>query len=205
MLFRSAPFEPGDKITVKDVVPAFFNGTFYVNTCTTSSVTFDSDRVGTYGSAGTVSGTPHWVPYPATTTTFDIEPHYSTTSINYPATGAGYVVGNEILILGSDLGGVDGDNDLIFTVTQVDGVGGIESAFYSGQANLLAMGNTYPNVSGTNITGIGTLAAWDIDVVPGVPTIFDGGSMQFNDPSNADTSSQAFDRYLLYPKRNILE
>jgi hypothetical protein len=41
--------------------------------------------------------------------------------------------------------------------------------------------------------------------VPGVQTIFDEGSMQFNNPSNADTSSQAFDRYLLYPKRNILE
>jgi hypothetical protein len=51
----------------------------------------------------------------------------------------------------------------------------------------------------------GNGATWDIDVVPGVPTIFDDGSMQFNTPSTADTSSQAFDRYLLYPTRNILE
>jgi hypothetical protein len=59
-----APFEPGDKIVVAGVAPAFFNGTFYVNTCTTSSVTFDSDRVGTYSNSGTVSSTPEWIPQP---------------------------------------------------------------------------------------------------------------------------------------------
>jgi hypothetical protein len=201
----SAPFEPGDKITVQGVTPAFFNGTFYVNTCTTSSVTFASDRVGAYGSAGTVSSTPHWSPYPATTTTFDIDCHYSTTTPSFIAGGNGYAVGDEILILGSDLGGVDGDNDLLVTVNTVNSVGGILDAFYSGNASILAVGETYDDVTGTNIIGTGTLATWDIDVVPGVQTIFDEGSMQFNNPSNADTSSQAFDRYLLYPKRNILE
>jgi hypothetical protein len=200
----AAPFEPGDMIRVTGVAPAFFNGTFYVDTCTTTGVTFASDRAGTYVSGGMVSGTPTWIPYPATAVTFDIEYHYSTTTQSFLAGGNGYAVGDEILILGSALGGVDGDNDLRITVNTVDGVGGIEDAFYSGTASILAAGNTYNNVSGINITGAGTLATWDIDVVPGVETVFDEDSMHFTTPADTSTDTQIHDRYLLYPKRNIL-
>jgi hypothetical protein len=102
----AAPFEPGDMIRVTGVAPAFFNGTFYVNTCTTTGVTFASDRAGTYVSGGMVSSTPTWIPYPATSVTFDIEYHYSTTTQTFAAGGNGYAVGDEILILGSALGGL---------------------------------------------------------------------------------------------------
>jgi hypothetical protein len=200
----AAPFEPGDMIRVTGVTPDFFDGTFYVDTCTTSSVTFASDRVGAYVSGGMVSSTPTWIPYPATSVTFDIEPHYSTVTQTFAAGGNGYAVGDEILILGSALGGIDGDNDLRIVVNTVDEFGGIEDAFYSGTASILSMGNIYTNVPGTNITGTGTLAEWDIELVPGVETIFDEGSMQFTAPADTNTDTQIHDRYLLYPKQNIL-
>jgi hypothetical protein len=201
----AAPFEPGDMIRVTGVAPAFFNGTFYVDTCTTTSVTFASDRVGTYVSGGMVASTPTWIPYPATAVTFDIEYHYSTTTQTFAAGGNGYAVGDEILILGSALGGLDGLNDLLITVNTVDLAGGIEDAFYSGTASILAAGNTYLNVTGVNVTGTGTLAAWDIDVVPGVETVFDEDSMHFTAPADTSADTQIYDRYLLYPKRNILQ
>jgi hypothetical protein len=200
----AAPFEPGDMIRVTGATPAFFNGTFYVDTCTTTSVTFASDRTGTYISGGMVSSTPTWIPYPATAVTFDIEYHYSTTTQTFAAGGNGYTVGDEILILGSALGGLDGLNDLLIIVNTVDLTGGIEDAFYSGTASILAAGNTYNNVPGVNITGTGTLATWDIDVVPGVETVFDEDSMHFTAPADTSTDTQIHDRYLLYPKRNIL-
>jgi hypothetical protein len=74
---------------------------------------------------------------------------------------------------------------------------------YAGTSSLVADG-IYTNVSGTNITGTGTLAEWDIELVPGVETIFDDGSMQFTAPADTDTDTQIHDRYLLYPKQNIL-
>jgi hypothetical protein len=267
----AAPFEPGDMIRVTGVTPDFFDGTFYVDTCTTSSVTFASDRVGTYVSGGMVSSTPTWIPYPATSVTFDIEPHYSTPTQSFDANGAGYAIGDEILILGSDLGGIDGDNDLRITVNTVGSVGNILNAFYTGTASILSIGETYANVSGSIVVGGGTFvgnitaasttinaissfdglmlgqsvsgngisaaatittinemsgnivisapatasgqvtigykgsgALWTIEVVPGVETIFDDGSMQFTAPADINTDTQIHDRYLLYPKQNIL-
>jgi hypothetical protein len=49
--------------------------------------------------------------------------HYDFVSI--AAAGAGYAVGDTITFLGSNLGGVDGTNDLIARVGEVDGSGGI--------------------------------------------------------------------------------
>jgi hypothetical protein len=43
------------------------------------------------------------------------------------------------------------------------------------------------------------------DVVPGPPTVFDGNSVQFTVPVDIYTNTQIYDRYLLFPKRNILE
>jgi hypothetical protein len=43
------------------------------------------------------------------------------------------------------------------------------------------------------------------DVVPGPPTVFDGNSVQFTVPVDIYSNTQIYDRYLLFPKRNILE
>lgn len=43
------------------------------------------------------------------------------------------------------------------------------------------------------------------DVNPGPPTVFDGNSVQFIAPVDMYSNTQIYDRYLLFPKRNILE
>ena len=47
--------------------------------------------------------------------------------------------------------------------------------------------------------------ACTFDVVPGPPTVFDGNSVQFTVPVDMYSDTQIYDRYLLFPKRNILE
>jgi hypothetical protein len=47
--------------------------------------------------------------------------------------------------------------------------------------------------------------ATTFDVVPGPPTVFDGNSVEFIVPVDIYTNTQIYDRYLLFPKRNILE
>lgn len=42
------------------------------------------------------------------------------------------------------------------------------------------------------------------DIATGTPTIFDGGSTTFIDPADTVTTSDVFDKYLLFPKINIL-
>ena len=43
------------------------------------------------------------------------------------------------------------------------------------------------------------------DVIPGPPTVFDGGSIQFIVPVDMYSNTQIYDKYLVFPKRNILE
>lgn len=198
----AAPFAVGDRITVKSVTPSYFNGSFYVTACSTTQVTFNSDVVGAWVSGGTVSSTPHWVPAPPTTVTFDIKAHYTA---NVDLGGSGYNVGDQILVYGNAIGGTTGVNDLVLEVNTVSNIGTVEFAFYSGQANMFAIGNTYSAVAGTNITGTGSSATWNIEVVPGTQTVFDENSMQFNTPADLYTDTDEFNRYLLYPKRNILD
>ena len=107
---------------------------------------------------------------------------------------------------------------------------------------MFAFNNTYGLVSGTNVSGSGYGACWDIIVVPGLgasypantpwinnmntfvnwinnqavgvywtsggtidfDTQFDGGSLTFNAPADQNTNTNAYDKYLLFPKRNIL-
>lgn len=47
--------------------------------------------------------------------------------------------------------------------------------------------------------------ATTFDVVPGPPTVFDGNSVEFIVPVDIYTNTQIYDKYLLFPKRNILE
>jgi hypothetical protein len=145
--------------------------------------------------------TQSWVPSPPETTSFDVNYHYD---VSVGAPGNAYAAGNQIKILGTSLGGTTPDNDLLITINTVDTGGAILDAFYYGTANSAASGNSYDNLAGVNVTGSGSGASWDITVVPGIETVFDGGSVTFIDPADTDTSSPAHDRYLLYPKYNIL-
>ena len=47
--------------------------------------------------------------------------------------------------------------------------------------------------------------ACTFDVNPGPPTVFDGNSVEFTVPVDIYTDTQIYDKYLLFPKRNILE
>ena len=150
-----------------------------------------------------------WIPTPPEAVTFDINNHYQLPIPNDSSFvfdgGIGYAVGDKIKILGSQIGGTDVLNDILLVVNTVDVLGTIESVFGTGTAPFLTAGDTYTNIAGTNITGTGTGATWDIEVVPGTATVFDGNSVEFSVPVDVYTNTQIYDRYLLFPKRNILE
>ena len=148
-----------------------------------------------------------WTPTPAATT-FDINNHYELPEANDSSFvfvgGLGYAVGDQIRILGTQVGGTTPRNNITIRVNTVDELGTIESAFATGTAPLFSAGDTYTNVAGTNVTGVGTGATWDIQVVAGVQTRFDGGSMQFIAPVDMYSNTQEYDKYLVFPRRNIL-
>ena len=141
-----------------------------------------------------------WVPPPAETT-FDLTLHYVLIGF---AGGINYRIGDQILIAGSDLGGTDGLNSVIITVQDVDSSGTITIVNSIGTAPLFSLGQTYLDVTGTNITGSGTSAAFNFVVGSGVATTFDATSMRFEAPVDIYTNTDAFDKYLVFPRRNIL-
>ena len=156
----------------------------------------------------------NWIPYddstisgewlPAESTTFDILPYYSVT-IN-SLVGSGYQVGDRIKILGSNLGGINGVNDLEMTATQVSGIGRIEKLIYFGFVDRQVPDNTvFSNLQPVNITGsgIGALVTVTVLLADGA-TIFDGGSLRFNSPVDEYGLTDQYNKYLLWPKVNIL-
>ena len=72
-------------------------------------------------------------------------------------------------------------------------------------ADIFVEGEIYYNLVGTNLTGSGSGATWDVQISNGQVTIFDGNSLQFTAPVDMYSNTQIYDRYLLFPKRNILE
>ena len=158
-----------------------------------------------------------WVPPPAETT-FDLDLHYRLlgqdssyqTIVDIPASepvisgGIGYAIGDQILVLGSQLGGEDSVNDAVISVLDVDGSGTITVATVTGQARLFSGGNTYDAVTGTNIIGTGTGAVFDFLVASGEKTTFDATSMRFEAPVDMYSSTDVYDKYLVFPRRNIL-
>jgi len=49
------------------------------------------------------------------------------------------------------------------------------------------------------------VVSWTSGVSSGIGTIFDANSMQFIDPVDMYSTTQEYDKYLVFPKRNILE
>ena len=165
----------------------------------------------------------HWIPQPPELETFDVNSHYQLPIPNDSSLvfngGTGYrgveraqngdivYAGDRILISGSQVGGLDVVNNIILTVNTVDELGTIQSAFCYGFAPSNTAGVFYYNIVGTNITGTGTGATWDIETVPGVATVFDGNSLQFTAPVDMYTNNNTteYDKYLLFPKYNIID
>jgi len=228
-----------------------------------------------------------WEPTPAETT-FDLDNHYQLPSNIVYDGGTGYAIGDRILILGSQVGGVNGTNNITITVEQVNEFGTIEQARASGVAPLFSTGDTYTNIAGTNISGSGAVftvlknaqiytvivtnrgtdyavgsqltvlgsslggsnitnnatitvtavdssggitaaiidgtatsgtvsytsitgtvttgsgATWDIEVVGADATIFDGSSLRFIAPVDMYSNTQEYDKYLVFPYKNIV-
>jgi hypothetical protein len=143
-----------------------------------------------------------WVPTPAATT-FDLLLHYETTAIgNYYYSP--YAVGDEILILGSQVGGQDGVNNITIRVQTIDVSGGIVGVVVQGQAPLGTLEQTFDGVVGTNIVGTGSGALFNFVVGSGTATTFDAGSIVFEAPVDMYSNTDAYDRYLVFPRRTIL-
>jgi hypothetical protein len=88
----------------------------------------------------------------------DIDNNVYTVSVR--AGGTGYAVGSQIKVLGSVVGGVDGINDLIITVTSIDSAStGYISSYTVSSVNGVSSSGTAANgtrtyiVTGKNITG----------------------------------------------------
>lgn len=139
---------------------------------------------------------------PPAETTFDLVLHYRVTSI--ATAGTNYAIGDQILILGSDVGGEDEINDIVITVQDISTSGEITIVNLVGQAPLFSYNQAYSGVSGTNISGSGSGAVFNFVVASGSATIFDGSSIRFEAPVDNYTNTDAYDKYLVFPRRNIL-
>jgi hypothetical protein len=157
------------------------------------------------------TNTQEWIPTPSESTTFDVDYNYTVTIADG---GSGYRVGDQLRIAGTVLNGITPLNDIVIqvnTITNIDPItntGSIADAFYmirgTGTSTILNNGAQFNDISSTNDTGTGIGAQWDILVVPGVPTVFDGGSVEFTDPANMNANTNVFDQYLMFPRINVL-
>jgi hypothetical protein len=120
--------------------------------------------------------------------------------VTVSAAGIGYSVGDQLIILGSTLGGVNGVNNCVITVTEITVVGGI--AEFVAQGTAAPGEETYINRTGTKVYGSG--AEFDFVVASGEITVFDSTSLRFIAPVDNYTTSDEFDKYLVFPKRTIL-
>lgn len=77
--------------------------------------------------------------------------------------------------------------------------------FLSGTAPYLQDGVVIYNASGTTIAGPGIDANFDIEIGTNANTRFDGGSMLFIAPVDIYGEGDTDDKYLVFPKRNIIK
>lgn len=185
---------------------------YYINQQFSNSfnqIDFEVDRyvLGRQLSANWDSENDTWVP-PANSTTFDQNPHYRVPESNDSSIvfngGTGYSIGSKLLIKGSVLGGFDGFNDLTITVLDVGVVGNITYYSLTGQAEPLTQGNIYYNIPATLISGTGSGSTWDLEIASGEVTTFDQNSMQFTAPVDIYGVTDQYNKYLVFPKTNIL-
>ena len=117
--------------------------------------------------------------------------------------GLSYVAGDPVIVA------YDGANYMIGTVTVYSPITGnmyvnVTSVAGSGTYNTWSINLTFDNITGTNIVGTGSGAEFDFAIGSGNPTTFDATSMRFEAPVDIYTNTDAFDKYLVFPRRNIL-
>jgi hypothetical protein len=136
-----------------------------------------------------------------TDATFTISRSNNIYQVQLETLGSGYHVNQSILIPGNNLGGISPLNNATIFVKKVTEFGAIVEATIQG---LAASGIfVYSGIVGS--VPIGDGSTWDLEVVGADQTIFDGGSMQFTAPVDMYSNTQAYDKYLVFPKRNILQ
>ena len=106
--------------------------------------------------------------------------------------------------MGSDVGGQDELNDILITVQDVTAGGSLSLVILEGQAPLLSGGETFVNITGSNVTGTGIGASFSFVVGSGDPTTIDQNSLRFEAPVDNYTNTDIYDKYLVFPRRNIL-
>jgi hypothetical protein len=117
--------------------------------------------------------------------------------------GLSYYVGQYISIA------YDESNYMIGAVTSYSAETGnlyvnVTATVGSGTYGDWKLNRIFDNISGTNIVGTGTGAEFDFAIGSGTATTFDATSMRFEAPVDIYTNTDAFDKYLVFPRRNIL-
>ena len=117
--------------------------------------------------------------------------------------GLSYVLGQSVIVA------YDGSNYMIGTITVYSPTSGnmyvnVTSVAGSGTYNTWSINLTFDNITGTNIVGTGSGAEFDFAIGSGTATTFDATSMRFEAPVDIYTNTDAFDKYLVFPRRNIL-
>lgn len=116
--------------------------------------------------------TQSWTP-PGAETSFDLANHYQVVDDSTVPGGTNYRTGDQIKVLGTQVGGIDGPydpanglygNDIILTVNTVDEFGSILGVFCTGTAPLFSDGLEFNGITGTNIQS-GTGARFTVNRV----------------------------------------
>jgi len=81
-------------------------------------------------------------------------------SVTATTAGTGYVVGKQIVILGTALGGTSPANDITVTVSTIDGSGGVATLSYTGTS--ISGEATFTNVGQSSTSGSGTNAKFSV-------------------------------------------
>jgi len=134
-------------------------------------------------------------PHPASLTTFDL--------IGLPAFSytRAYQVG-DVVQYQTIQGDVAINKLYVCTTATTPGTQPTNTAYWSSNGRNVAGWINDEDITTTWADDNFTLAEWTYATPPG--TTFDGGSMQFTAPVDMYSSTDAYDRYLLFPRRNIL-
>jgi hypothetical protein len=117
--------------------------------------------------------------------------------------GLSYVAGQPVIIA------YNSTNYMVGTVSSYSAVTGnmsvnVTASAGAGTYSTWTINITFDNITGTNIIGTGTGAEFDFAIGSGTATTFDATSMRFEAPVDIYTNTDAFDKYLVFPRRNIL-
>jgi hypothetical protein len=164
----------------------------------------------------------HWIPQPPTITTFD----YGNFNIDqWISQGIEYYAISRIFGDGAvaTVSFFPASSTVPFTPGQVVNISGVVPDVYNGNVTVISctrFGFTFASSSTvkTGRTGMVRTISETVDWINveseivqwtndynGEPTTFDGNSLQFISPVDMYSNTNEYDKYLVFPKRNILE